>query len=246
MTLCILHAADNRPEATVGLLCGKHRAKMDKITAEVNMLWCELALIIDGSAPRESSMKQRPRKQPEAPAPLDLAAAALRDPRNGATVQSGDIPSVMGVVSSWVLLVAEERPLTATLPSSVVAQLALLALHHDWIAAQTWVDDYVSELSELVKALRLAVNDREFVKVGTCDLPIQGPAPCDCYCHANPSASCTITRSDVGCGPHEMIVVGTCGGSLMRRNGSSVVECRDCGESWVTPQQQAYLAVRLG
>jgi hypothetical protein len=175
--LCVLDHGSDRPQAVVGFLCGKHRRRLDMLTSDVNVLWCELALVLDGSAPREHHEQTRHTKAAEAPAPLDLGAVALRDPRS-----YGELPSVASVVASWVLLLAEERPLGDTLPASVVAQLALLTRHGDWISAQGWVDDYARELEELRTALRHAVGDKMRVRpVGKCPsqdgdgLPCEGP-----------------------------------------------------------------------
>jgi hypothetical protein len=84
---------------------------------------------------------------------------------------------VLHTVASWTLCVAEERPLSGDLPRSVLAQLALLARHGDWIAAQMWVDDLLGELAEVRKALRSAVHDRTHTRLGTCDLPAES-GPC--------------------------------------------------------------------
>lgn len=245
----------------VGYLCQRHRDRMDTDTSEIATLWCELNLVIDGSAPREASPKTRHTKSAEAPAPLDLTAVALRDPRTHAARisatqrnpdgdQSEPLPAVPHIVASWVLLVADERPLTDALPNGVVSQLALLARHHDWIAAQGWVDDYLLELAELRKALRQAVHDVTHERLGSCDLGIEQPVPCACYCHVVGSASCTVDQGMSGkpgvkyCGPHSMTLVA-CGGSLIRENGSSVVRCSRCRQSWVTDQERARLALRL-
>lgn len=154
-------------QADIGILCRRHRQRMDKLNEETAILWCELNLVIDGSLPREASEKTRHLKSPEAPAPCDLTAVSLRDPRS-----YGEIPAVPHIVASWLLLVAEERPLTMTLPKGVVGQLDLLARHHDWMAGQDWVDDYLLELAELRKALAGAVRDRTHRKIGHCNLPV--------------------------------------------------------------------------
>lgn len=242
-------------------LCQSHRERMDADTSEIAMLWCELNLVLDGCAPRDASPKTRHTKSAEAPAPLDLTAGALRDPRTmavriqpSAEHPDGDpsepLPAVPHIVASWLLLLAEERPLTQGLPRGVVAQVGLLARHHDWIAAQGWVDDYLLELAELRKALGQAVHDVSRQRIGTCDLGIEQPVQCDCYCHVHGSASCTIDNGASGqrgipyCGPHSVEVV-TCGGSLIRENGSSVIRCSKCRQTWATPQEQARLSLRL-
>jgi hypothetical protein len=84
------------------------------------------------------------------------------------------VPAVLAVVASWTLLLAEERPLTATLPRSVLAQLDLLRRHHEWIAAQLFIDDYLLEMAELRKALTGAVRDVRYERRGVCALPFEG------------------------------------------------------------------------
>jgi hypothetical protein len=138
---------------------------------------------------------------------------------HSAHVLDGDnsepIPAVLSIVASWVLLVAEERPITTALPRSVIAQLQLLERHGDWIAAQSWVDDYTAEMSELRKALRLAVRDVTHRTLGKCRLP---------------------SEEEDGL---------LCGGALVQENGSDVVSCRGCRAQWTTPQELARLSISL-
>lgn len=216
--LCIL-AHDEPRMQQVGWVCSWHRRRMDSLVDDVKTDWLDLALIMEaGSAPIDGRSESRRSKQPYPPAPANLEAVALRDPRSSVRRDSkgdpmrGEVPSVLSVVASWVQLLAEERPITADLPSSVIAQLDLLARHHDWICEQTWVDDYWRELSELRTALRSALHDKTFVRIGTCYLP-------------------TTT--------------GRCDGPLLRRNGSQSVQCFRCRESWTTPQQLARLQISL-
>lgn len=216
MSGCVL-PHDEHTEADNGLLCRRHRRELDDLTSEIGLLVIDTCRIIDGGAPTEATPKTRHLKQPEAPAPGNLVIMALYDARTLTTRlaedQSEPMIPVLHMVASWLLLVAEERPLTATLPSSVLGQLDLLARHHDWLAAHDAVDDYWSEMREVRQHLRSAVNDRTHTRVGTCDLPIEG---------------------------------GTCGGALLVANGSSVIRCSRCRSEWVTAQEQARLAVRLG
>lgn len=161
-------------------------------------------------------------QSPEASRRYAQWAANLHTTRTGhsAYVADGDnstpIPAVLAIVASWLLLVAEERPLTATaLPKSVIAQLSLLERHHEWMAAQEWIGDYVSELDDLRKALKLAVRDHTHKVVGRCHL-----------------------AANDGTEAH-------CGGTLMQENGAHVVRCVKCAAQWSSPHERAMLSMSM-
>lgn len=235
MSNCVLihgrdeHGQPIHREAVVGFLCHAHRRRMDDTVHEIGELWTDLDLILEAnSAPKDETPKTRHLKAAEAPAPANLEALALRDHRSSSTVippnpkipkHEGDpstpIPPARFIVGSWLSVVAEERPLSSTLPRSILAQLAILARHGDWIAAQPWVDDYLGELIDVRKALKAAVRDQVYRRVGQCPLFPEGQDQ-------------------------------PCGGALLEENGSGVVKCADCRASWVTPQEQARLAITLG
>jgi hypothetical protein len=163
--LCILDGEIKR-QAEVGYLCGWHRDRLDFLSSEIAILWCELALILDGSAPREWTEKTQWKKlDDDIPAPLDLEAATLR-------------MTIPAQTASWTLLVATERPITASLPKSLVAQLDLMQRHHDWIAAQAWIDDYANWLEQTRKLMRRTVRDWIGQILGTCDWPDTSGHPC--------------------------------------------------------------------
>jgi hypothetical protein len=238
-TLCVLEH-EQRTAATAGLLtCRKHRRDLDDFTHEISLLIVDTQRIVDGGAPSQAAPKTRHMKQAEAPAPGDLAIMALYDSRtltaripetaqNPGGDQSEPMVPVLHVVASWLLLVAEERPLTATLPRSVLAQLDLLTRHHDWLAASLFVDDYHAEMKALVRHLRTATNDHTHHRVATCDLPSD-----------NGQASVLFIRKN-----RPLRVARICGGAVLCRNGESGWRCARCGESWVTDQQKARFAVR--
>lgn len=230
--VCVL-AHPEREERWSGLLCKRHRRQMDHDVTEIGLLIIDSQRIIDGGAPTETgggSGKRKKRADP--PAPGDLGIMALFDSRsttapipetkarnwnaNTGRMESnaaGEMPSVLSIVASWLLLVAEERPLTSALPQSVLGQLDLLHRHHEWLAAQPYVDDYLLEMGELRKALAQVVRDHKARRIGTCDLPTDD-------------------------GPK-------CGGALIIDNGSDVIRCVSCRAQWITPDEQARLAVRL-
>jgi hypothetical protein len=129
---------------------------------------------------------------------------------------SSPMVPVLAMIAGNVLLLAEERPLTTVLPSSVLAQLDLLTRHHDWIAAQLWVDVYFGELRDVRQHLKSAVRDRTHILVGYCDLAKEGE-------------------------PEQ-----ACGGALILENGGDTVQCKGCGATWTDPRERARLAMRTG
>lgn len=187
--LCVLPHRDDA-EADP-LVCGWHRGALRRLPGEIREAWFDLALIAEaGSAPKDAAPKTRRTKSASPPTPVNLDVVVLRDPRTATTELrqilrdghpadlSRPASNVLTAVASWVLLLAEERPLTATLPSSVIGQLDLLERHTDWIAQQPWIDDYWAELGGIRSALRSALRDRASTKVGRCYLPTDDGSDC--------------------------------------------------------------------
>lgn len=225
MTLCILHDGDERPEAVVGLLCQRHRRRMDGDVTEIGLLIIDSQRVTDGGVPSEATPKTRRLKAPEAPAPGDLLLMAMYDPRTTATRlrataaneygdQSEPLTNVLGEIADLLERVAEERRLT-DLPRSVLAQLDLLKRHHDWIAAQDWCDEYLEQIASTKRGLANALHDMRFIpRDKPCNLPAENGE-------------------------------GTCGGKLLEENGTAVVMCMKCRSRWVTGQELARLALSL-
>src|SRR5206468_9659540 len=135
------------------------------------------------SAPRYATPKTRHLKNPEAPAPGDLTLMALFDARTHTQRLPGDqsepmIP-IAHTVGSWVLLLAEERPLSGELPNSILGQLDLLARHGDWLAGREWIDDLLAELGEIRQHLRAAVHEPAASPVGRCPSQDADGRACD-------------------------------------------------------------------
>jgi hypothetical protein len=183
--LCVLpHRDDAEHEQHVGLLCRWHRNRLDLIVGEVaTNLPLLLMIQVAGSAPKDSAPKTRHMKSSSPPAPANLDVLTLLDKRTSSVqypqlLESDGLPAdmsrpgtpVLAVIASWVLLVADERPLTTQLPSSALGQLDLLRRHHDWIAAQPWVDDYLTEMTELKRAMSTALRDNTHRFMGRCYL----------------------------------------------------------------------------
>lgn len=170
---------------TVGLACGWHRGQLDQLIDAIHEGYVSLSLIeVAGSAPKESAPKTRHTKSASPPAPANLDVLVLRDPRTEwdrdaqGRLRRGELPSVPAVVASWLQLLAAERPLTAVLPKSVLGQLDMLRRHHDWIAAQEWVGDYLTEFTELRTGINTALRDRPVLRtLGSCYLLV-GESAC--------------------------------------------------------------------
>ena len=189
--LCVLPHRDDAEVRAPSLVCEWHRRALTRLTEQIREGWFDLALItVAGSAPKDAAPKTRRTKSASPPAPANLDVIVLRDPRT-ATAElrqllrdghpadlSRPASNVLAAVASWVLLVAEERPLSAKLPSSVIAQLDLLERHGDWISEQPWIDDYWAELGEIRNALKSALHDRASTKVGRCYLPTDDGKDC--------------------------------------------------------------------
>jgi len=162
--------------ATVGRLCGVHRHDLDLWAREIADAWIGLALLVEPARAAGWAGSRGSRAHP--PVPIDLEAAALRDHRNPTAGERGsDIPSVPGVVASWLLLVDAELPIDRPvdafvvgragaaermvvharrwprLPNSVIAQLELLVSVHDWMAEQPWIERYWAQLRQTHQAL---------------------------------------------------------------------------------------------
>lgn len=186
---CVLEH-DERTEAEVGYLCDWHRRRMTGLTRRLSEHLSDVVFIAErGTAPKDEVPKTKRIKAAEAPAPADLDVLTLLDARTATwrvhrvylaeelwpycdvptADTSAPMANILAIVAGWVMCVAEERPLTATkLPQSVLAQLDLLERHHDWIAGQAWVDDYMREMDEAGKALKAVLHDRTHTRIGWC------------------------------------------------------------------------------
>lgn len=94
---------------------------------------------------------------------------ALRDRRNPAALDPGDIPSVLGVLEGWTRLLREERGLTVPAGRvTVMGEARTLRFHLDWITRQPWVDELHGELREVRDQLRAALGEHRPRPVGPC------------------------------------------------------------------------------
>lgn len=194
------HRDDEAHELYVGQLCRWHRNRLDWLVNEIRKLDEDLDLIVEaGSAPKENAARGRRLSNPSPPAPANLDVLVLRDRRSHGDVDSLDDAkrqpfAVPYVTEVYCYRVRDERKLTrvvlryvpqpdgsvlevpttvkANVPRSVVARLDMLLRHHDWIAEQDWVDDYLTELSALKRAMSGALRDNTHKFKGRCYLLI--------------------------------------------------------------------------
>lgn len=245
-TLCIVdhgHDTDGNDlnaEATSGLLCKDHRRRLDDDIAEIVALILDSMHIRDGGAPiiETSGRHQHQKKRANPPAPGDVTLMAMYDARTatgpvqpttrGAVDTSTPETPVLRIVAACLLTLARERPLTARLPQSVLAQLDLLKRHHEWIAAQPWVIAYMQALYDTRRGLKNAVSDQINFRIATCDLPTD-----------NGQHPAVIIRRN-----RALRIVLICGGPVMVRNGDDVWRCSRCDQTWITDQQKARFGVR--
>jgi hypothetical protein len=107
-------------------------------------------------AQARTALEQLPGRYDE----LGIIAAPSGEQRNGA--QSADTPipyredaadhrgQLRGTLTSWALLVQEERGLTAGASTPAPADTCMfLRRHHDWSVSQPWADDYATELRDI-------------------------------------------------------------------------------------------------
>jgi hypothetical protein len=81
-----------------------------------------------------------------------------------------DVPDLPGSLASWAQLVLEERGIDASrVGVDVTSSARVLRRERMWIAAQPWLDDYVTELAALHRAVALTVCDTMWPKsIGKC------------------------------------------------------------------------------
>lgn len=179
-TFCRLHHKA-RAVAEVGLICFDHHASIKETLQDILEFWALLPLyLLPGSAPVADGSKKR--KNPDAPAPLNLGVVALNDRRSddeeqrvsvlthGSKYESnGDesLPSVPVHLAAWADLVREERDLAAG-DGTVVDSVRLLQKHLDYLAG----DDLIKKFDAQIRTIRrhLASGNGEYAPkpVGKC------------------------------------------------------------------------------
>lgn len=162
--ICVLqHTRDpDRPRGTVqGLrVCQGH---VDKVLGQLDAIGDLLGQVPGDLDPVKGGTDGRSSKGAAPPVPIRLDVLAISDARNSAVLEPGDVPDVHGVLMSWAMQVSEQRP--AAFRGDA---LSVLRVNHDWVCAQEWIIDYVTELREVERALRAVTGEERPRPVGRC------------------------------------------------------------------------------
>ena len=185
---CVLDHGEH-VERHVGLLCRRHYHWIDATLIQLEELFAlRGAVVAPGSAGGD-----RVGAAVESSVPGRLGVMALTDRRAQFWREDDDaIPNVPGALESWLRLVEEERGVKllpfqravfavdrrgCVVPAAglvrwrlpLTVTIRLLRRERHWIAAQPWIDDYVSDLAELHLALARGIGDSMWPKpIGQC------------------------------------------------------------------------------
>lgn len=159
-------------EASTGLLCPGHRARLDALVDEIGELILDLAQCREaGTTPHEANGRKEHRKVDDTPpVPVNLDWVLLTDVRTPRADHG--LPAVLS--EYCVRLGLRSLPPKA----HVLARLALLRRWHDSVARHDWVVTYAADLAEIKRVLANAVRDRRFTRVGACYLPVDSGGKC--------------------------------------------------------------------
>ena len=203
---CINVPEHDHRRASVGWLCRPCVRRIERSLNEILELYVDLwAVEPTGSVPDDTDARHG--RSPDAPAPMRLEVTALRDSRNGVTATGylkSDVPYVVGILDAWCRNLAESREL-GDVPRDLTGIVGLLQAHGDFIAAQSWVDDYQAEVEWVLRSLRWAHGVT----------PLDAIAVCMCVdCH------CSAKR-----------IVGNCSGMVFPQPGTDPA-CIRCGREY--------------
>lgn len=241
--LCVL-PHDQPAETWIGLLCRRHRDRLDRDVDEIAALIIDASRIRDGGAPSEPGARgQHQKKRADPPPPGDVRLMAMFDKRTKFARlppteaepegdQTEPVLAVLNLIAANVLLLAEERPLTETRTRLVIRQNRIVGWHA-YTAPMRLPQSALGQLA-LLRRHHDWIACQDWAEVYVDELTDMRKAL------ASAVADHPVTRVGT-C--HLTIGEDVCGGALLRENGSSAVTCRQCGASWVTAQQIARLAV---
>lgn len=176
--ICIAKHGDDRGEhqAEVGFLCKPAFTRLERQIAELPALasWLRANIGSGGTSALDPNKVSRSGDDP-----LPIKADVF-----------DHLELIAFTLTSWSLLVSEERELHGPASSHPEATAAFLGAHLSWAAEQTWVDDLAVEVEDLTRIAHQLVPSRpEVHRLG---------APCpDC-------GASELTRRDgadyIGCG----------------------------------------------
>ena len=212
--LCVIpNCGKGEPRtARVGYVCGFHLHQHADMLREIPEAFASLSIYREQGKAQEVRIKHQ-----DPPAPINLDALSLLDPRSTAPrgydqdEDSNDLPNPRAALSEWCRVVHEE--IGGVLPDDYLTSITMyLDRHSDFIAAQAWVDDYWAELNDCYRALIRVTHLERPRKIGRCYLD---------------------WKDDV------------CNGALIQQPGTLHTKCQRCEQEWATPRQRAVLAVAL-
>ena len=133
---CIYPHPDNRPEhqAEIGLLCRPGFDRLEQTIAELPALlgWLHANLASGGSGEHDGSK----RTKGEPPIPIRENVHDL-------------VTETAAVLTSWAMMIAEERQLVGPRSPHPTATATFLVAHLPWAAQQTWIDALAVEILDL-------------------------------------------------------------------------------------------------
>ena len=175
-TDCILGHADHQLREH-GYACRRHFHWINDTLHQIGELF---ALVDDVLLPGPSG-DERHGTRAGSPAPGRVEVMALTDPRAKTPIDldgDDDIPDLPGTLHSWARLEIEEQTehdagrriaLLAELDGTVTTSIRVLRRDRTWIAQREWLDDYVTELAALHRAVAFAVGDSMWPRsIGRC------------------------------------------------------------------------------
>lgn len=170
-TTCVMpHHDDPRRALTGALICGKHDRGIRTDLEDIEHLFPLLDDVLEpGSVQADELMRYSPNIDP--PTPVRLDVVALRDHRTTWDASADpDAVDVLGVLAGWATIVREERNLaTPDGRATVLGETGTLRVHHDWVTAQPWVDEYAKDVHRAALAVRHACGEYDrSTRVGNC------------------------------------------------------------------------------
>jgi hypothetical protein len=155
-------------EAYIGYACRRHFHWINDTLYQI----CELFALVDDVLLPSANGDGRSGTRVGSPAPGRVEVMALTDSRAKTPIDlddEDDIPDLPGSLASWAAMVVDGRHATDELSGDVTQSVRILRRERHWIAHQDWLDDYVTELAALHRAVALAVGDTMWPRpIGKC------------------------------------------------------------------------------